>query len=109
MRQHHPAQAGELPPLWPGAVGQDTAPLRHQVWELPEIKPHVTEYQRHRLACPRCGGTTCAALPPGVPAGQSGPRLVAFAGPLMAYFRQINEINGVSSSLSYEYELTPFI
>jgi hypothetical protein len=48
----------------------------------------VTEYQRHRLACPRCGDTPCAALPPGVPAGQSGPRLVAFAGLLMAYFRQ---------------------
>ena len=69
-------------------AGEDAAPLRHQVWELPEIKPHVTEYQRHRLACPRCGDTTCAALPPGVPAGQSGPRLVAFAGLLMAYFRQ---------------------
>jgi transposase len=69
-------------------AGEDAAPLRHQVWELPEIKPHVTEYQRHRLACPRCGDTTCAALPPGVPAGQSGPRLVAFAGLLMGYFRQ---------------------
>lgn len=68
--------------------GDDAAPLRHQVWELPEIQPQVTEYQRHRLACPRCGDTTCAPLPPGVPVGQSGPRLVAFAGLLMAYFRQ---------------------
>lgn len=68
--------------------GSDPAPLRHQVWELPEIRPHVTEYQRHRLACPCCSATTCAALPPGVPTGQSGPRLVAFCGLLMAYFRQ---------------------
>jgi transposase len=68
--------------------GSDPEPLRHQVWELPEIKPLVTEYQRHRLACPCCGVTTCAELPPGVPSGQSGPRLVAFAGLLMAYFRQ---------------------
>jgi transposase len=68
--------------------GDDPAPLRHQVWELPEIKPQVTEYQRQRLTCPCCGETTCAALPPGVAAGQSGPRLVAFAGLLMAYFRQ---------------------
>jgi transposase len=30
--------------------GIDAEPLRHQVWELPEIKPHVTEYQRHRLS-----------------------------------------------------------
>ena len=25
--------------------GNDQQPLRHQVWELPEIKPIVTEYQ----------------------------------------------------------------
>jgi transposase len=71
-----------------GLAGSDPEPWRHQVWELPEIKPLVTEYQRHRLACPCCGETTCAELPPGVPTGQSGPRLVAFAGLLMAYFRQ---------------------
>ena len=68
--------------------GSDSAPLRHQVWELPEIKPLVTEYQRHRLTCPCCSETTCAALPSGVPIGQSGPRLVAFSGLLMAYYRQ---------------------
>jgi len=69
-------------------VGCDTEPLRHQVWELPSIKPQVTEYQRHRLTCRSCGETTCAELPFGVPQGQSGPRLVAFSGLLMAYFRQ---------------------
>jgi transposase len=68
--------------------GSDPQPLRHQVWELPEIKPLVTEYQRHRLACPCCGETTCAKLPPGVPQGQSGPRLMAFTTLLMAYYRQ---------------------
>lgn len=68
--------------------GSDPEPLRHQVWELPEIRPLVTEYQRHRLACACCGETTCAALPPGVPQGQSGPRLIAFTALLMAYYRQ---------------------
>ena len=68
--------------------GNDPEPLRHQVWELPEIKPHVTEYQRHRLGCPACGETTCAELPCGVPQGQSGPRLIAFTALLMAYYRQ---------------------
>jgi len=33
--------------------GSDPQPLRRQVWELPEIKPLATEYQRHRLACSR--------------------------------------------------------
>jgi transposase len=69
-------------------AGCDAEPLRHQVWELPAIRPHVSEYQRHRLMCRDCGQTTCAQLPPGVPQGQSGPRLIAFSGLLMAYFRQ---------------------
>src|SRR5262249_33910683 len=47
--------------------GEDAAPLRHQVWEPPEIKPQVIEYQRHRLTCACCGEATCAPLPPGVP------------------------------------------
>ena len=69
-------------------AGSDPEPLRHQVWELPEIKPLVTEYQRHRLTCDGCGETTCAPLPVGVPEGQSGPRLMAFTALLMAYYRQ---------------------
>jgi transposase len=69
-------------------AGDDPQPLRHQVWELPEIRPQVTEYQRHRLVCPGCRERTCASLPVGVSEGQAGPRLVGFAGLLMAYFRQ---------------------
>jgi len=69
-------------------AGSDSAPLRHQVWELPEIKPLVTEYQLHRLSCPGCRATTCGQLPPGVPASQAGPRLVALTALLMGCFRQ---------------------
>jgi transposase len=68
-------------------AGRDAQPLRHQVWELPKIEPIVIEYQRHRLVC-SCGCSTCAELPVGVPTGQAGPRLIAFAGLLMACFRQ---------------------
>ncbi len=68
--------------------GRDLTPLRHQIWELPEIKPVVIEHQRHRLECPCCHETTCAELPSGVPSGQSGPRLTALVGLLMACFRQ---------------------
>jgi transposase len=71
-----------------GLVGRDPEPIRHQVWELPEIEPLIVEYQRHRLTCCDCGTTTCAALPSGVPTGQFGARLLAFTGLLMGHFRQ---------------------
>ena len=51
--------------------GDDPQPLRHQVWDVPPVRPIVTEYRRHRLPCPRCGLTTCGSAP----AGQDGPRL----------------------------------
>jgi transposase len=55
--------------------GEDPQPLRHQVLELPPVRPEVTEYQLHRLHCPRCGTSTCASLPAGIPTGGQGPRL----------------------------------
>ena len=30
----------------------DPHPLRHQVWDVPPVRPIVTEYRRHRLTCP---------------------------------------------------------
>lgn len=68
-------------------AGSDPQPLRHQVIELPPIKPLVTEYQLHRLPCPRCGTFTCATLPDGVPVGQQGPRLQATLAVLTGAYR----------------------
>jgi len=68
--------------------GRDPEPLRHQVWDIPLIRPLVTEYQLHRLTCPGCSISTCATLPAGVPRGQAGPRLVALAALLMGCFKQ---------------------
>jgi transposase len=69
-------------------AGNDAEPRRHQVWEVPEIRPLVTEYQLHRLLCSTCGITTCAELPAGVPTSQAGPQLVALVALLMGCFRQ---------------------
>ena len=57
--------------------GDDPRPWRHQVIEIPPIKPIVTEYQWHQLACPGCGATTRAPWPAGVPSGTYGPRVHA--------------------------------
>lgn len=61
-------------------TGDDPAPLLHQVTELPEVKPLVTEYRLHKLRCSRCGAATRASLPSGVPRVAFGPRLTAALG-----------------------------
>jgi transposase len=57
--------------------GDDPKPIRHQVAEVPPVRPVVDEYRLHRLTCPRCRTSTSATLPPGVPTGAFGPRLRA--------------------------------
>jgi transposase len=71
--------------------GDDPEPIRHQVAEVPPVQPVVDEYRLHRLTCPRCRISTCAAfcaaLPPGVPAGAFGPRLRAILSVLAGGYR----------------------
>ena len=57
--------------------GEDASPFRHQVIEIPPIKPVITEYQWHQLVCSACGETTRAPWPAGVPSGTYGPRVHA--------------------------------
>jgi transposase len=59
-------------------AGDDASPRSHQVWELPEIKPEVTEHRFHTLACP-CGHATPAPMPADIPTDGYGPRLKAAA------------------------------
>ena len=49
--------------------GDDPRPLVHQVIEIPPVRPHVTEYRRHRLVCPHCSRACRAPLPAGVRSG----------------------------------------
>jgi len=57
--------------------GDDPTPWRHQVIEIPPIKPVVTEYQWHQLVCAACGEVSRAPWPEGVPSGTYGPRVQA--------------------------------
>jgi transposase len=67
-------------------AGDDPDPLRHQVVEVPPIRPVVTEYRRHRLLCPRCGRVTCRALPADARGGY-GPRVQAVCALLSGAYR----------------------
>lgn len=61
-------------------LGDDPQPLRHQVTEVPIVRPVVTEYRCHTLACLLCGAQTQAAWPVDMPSGSFGPRLQAVSG-----------------------------
>lgn len=60
--------------------GKTDSVLRHQVTELPPIRPQVTEYLCHCVGCPKCGRKTQAPLPAEA-MGDFGPELTA----LIAY------------------------
>jgi len=66
--------------------GADPSPLRHQVTEIPPVKPTVVEHRLHSLECV-CGERTRANLPVGVPTGAFGPRLQGVVGLLTGAYR----------------------
>lgn len=63
------------------------APIRHQVEELPPVRPLIHEDRLHELVCHNCGKSNRADLPPGVPRGHFGPRLIATVAMLSGKFR----------------------
>lgn len=67
--------------------GDDAHPGRHQVMEIPEIRPLVTEYRIHELICSCCGERNIGAWPDGVPTGAFGVRLLAVVGMLVGVYR----------------------
>lgn len=85
VQEHRPRECGAC-----GAAlaGDDPTPVRHQVVELPEVKPLVDEHRLHQLWCPECGVATRAPLPAAVSASGSGPRLAAAVGLLSGPYRQ---------------------
>jgi hypothetical protein len=69
-------------------TGFDSQPERHQIVDLPIIKPVITEYRLHQLECEHCGEKTRASLPLGVSPKCYGARLAAFVAYLSGESRQ---------------------
>jgi hypothetical protein len=65
---------------------EDSAPLRHQVIEIPPISPVVIEHRLHRLVCPCCSTSTYATLPTDVETIRCGTNLSALVGQLGSAF-----------------------
>ena len=67
--------------------GVDPDPHRHQVVEIPPVRPEVREWQMHALSCGTCGCVTRAKLPTSVPIGGFGPRVQGTAALLSGVYR----------------------
>ena len=89
------------------AAGPAPAVERHQVWELPEIQPVITEHRLSAGWCPHCQTWVKPDLPAEVGRSAFGPRLQAWVAILTGRFRQsrrqvvelLRELCGVSLSL----------
>ncbi len=89
------------------AEAADPSPLRYQLLDLRDHRPHLTEYRRHEVECPRCGGRTVAAYDPSIPSSAFGPCLTAVVGLLTGVYhlsrrkaqRLLRELFGISVSL----------
>jgi len=66
---------------WGHRLPQPERPSRrHQVIDLPAIRPLVSDYRLFDIHCPVCGTYHAASLPRGVPRGMLGPRRLAEMG-----------------------------
>ena len=64
----------------------EDCPRRHQITDLPELRPHVEEHRLHAVHC-GCGTLTRAELPVEVPRGRFGLRLLATVALLTGMYR----------------------
>lgn len=62
--------------------------VNHYVYELPEIRPIVTDHQCLDMQCPECGKVTPAELPADVPRGDYGPSVQAMTGMIRGELKQ---------------------
>lgn len=105
IARHHPTHCRRCARGLPKQF--DAHPVRHQVWDIPEVKATIAEHQLFHATCEVCGETTCAALPDGVPHGAFGPGVLALATMLVAdghmsrrkVVRLLRDVFGIEISL----------
>ena len=64
--------------------------IRHQVFEMPEIRPIVIEYRQYRYWCDDCGEWHTTMLPLEAGKGMLGPRFQAMVGLLAGKYHMSN-------------------
>ena len=84
ITDHYPARCAKCESTLPEEV--DDAPMRHQVTEIPVVKPLVFEHRLHAIEC-KCGHRTRAQLPAHVPPNSFGAGAVATISLLTGHYR----------------------
>ena len=74
IEHHRPARC---PRCGASLSGADPRPRVHQVIDLLDFRPFVTEHRLHALTCAACGATARGTLPPETPKGLLSDRIVA--------------------------------
>lgn len=83
----HPTCCAHCHDMLPATLRPVCLPERQQVWDLPDVRPTVTEYQYLTVCCPGCGTLATGTRPPEVPPGAFGPRVVALIALLHGRYR----------------------
>ena len=82
---------------------EDEPAVRHQIFDLPEVRYQVTEYQLYRGYCCRCDRHITAQLPDWIPSGQMGPGLISWIGLLAGQFHL--SIRSIQRFLKEQWQL----
>jgi transposase len=83
---HHPQECPKCQTTLPSELPDASPPVRQQAWELPKVKPIVTEHRQHTVECPECH-TLVKAPDSDMPRATFGPRATAVASVLHGRFR----------------------
>ena len=85
--EHHDCVPKECENCQEELLGRDPDPELHQVFEIPEVRPIVSQYALHSLGCDACGHITQGQLPERVPTRSFGPSVDAVVGLLAGPYR----------------------
>jgi hypothetical protein len=84
---HHPEQCPQCHAQLAADLPAAKAFERRQVWDIPPVKPTVTEHRCHSVECPDCHTLVVGQRPADVPPGAFGPTVIALVGLLHGRYR----------------------
>ena len=85
--EHRRATCPQCATALPADLPPVGAPRLHQVWEVPPVRPTITEHRFPTVTCPHCAYPVTAPPPAELPPGAFGPHLAALVALLHGRYR----------------------